>query len=66
MNVNGARRQVKARLTSGEERKRLWELGTEIYPGWNAYERRARGRAIGIFVLQDVDPPATSSEKPLP
>jgi deazaflavin-dependent oxidoreductase (nitroreductase family) len=62
VSVGGVERPVTARLTAGVERSRFWELGTEIYPGWNGYERRARGRVIGIFVLQDTERPAAGNE----
>ncbi|MGY1617702.1 nitroreductase family deazaflavin-dependent oxidoreductase [Geodermatophilus sp. SYSU D00691] len=42
---------VRARLTDGDERERLWQLGLAIYPAWQAYARRASGRRIPVFVL---------------
>jgi hypothetical protein len=39
---------------TGKERERLWARGTEIYPAWNVYRRRAAEREIAIFVLENV------------
>lgn len=49
----GRRKRVRARLATGEERRRLWAMGTEIYPAWNIYRERAASREIGIVVLED-------------
>ncbi len=53
ISVGGARKVLRARIATGEERRRLWALGTEIYPAWNVYRRRATSREIGVFVLED-------------
>ncbi len=53
ISVAGARKPVRARLATGEERSRLWALDSEIYPARNAYRQRATSREIGIFVLED-------------
>jgi deazaflavin-dependent oxidoreductase (nitroreductase family) len=42
---------VRAALATGAERDRLWELLTRIWPGYDAYARRAEGREIRIFRL---------------
>jgi deazaflavin-dependent oxidoreductase (nitroreductase family) len=34
-----------------EERARAWRRGVEIFPGWDAYQRRAGGRDIAVFLL---------------
>jgi deazaflavin-dependent oxidoreductase (nitroreductase family) len=49
--VDGLRTVVEARLVDGELRERLWRRALAIYPGWDAYERRAAHREIGIFLL---------------
>jgi deazaflavin-dependent oxidoreductase (nitroreductase family) len=52
LEVAGRTRPVLARLTTGDERARLWEQAVAIYPGWTHYERRAAHREIGVFVLE--------------
>ena len=51
INVYGTTRRVVARETEGEERRRLWRRGLEVYPGWSGYERRAAGRRIPVMTL---------------
>jgi deazaflavin-dependent oxidoreductase (nitroreductase family) len=51
INVEGMTRRVVARETEGEERRRLWRRGLEVYPGWSGYERRAGGRSIPVLAL---------------
>ena len=60
VSVQGISRKVVAREARGEERERLWRLGLSVYPGWAAYERRARDRVIPILVLS----PATEKRGP--
>jgi deazaflavin-dependent oxidoreductase (nitroreductase family) len=50
----GRRRSFHAIETRGDQRRRLWEAGLEIYPGWLSYERRANGREIPVFILAGV------------
>jgi deazaflavin-dependent oxidoreductase (nitroreductase family) len=54
VSVRGVQKRVRARLSTGQERERLWALGTEMYPAWNVYRRRATKREIAIFVLENV------------
>ena len=49
--VDGASRAVHAVEATGEVRDRIWRLGLTVFPGWSAYERRAHGRRIAVFVL---------------
>ncbi|HET9780551.1 MAG TPA: nitroreductase/quinone reductase family protein [Candidatus Dormibacteraeota bacterium] len=51
ISVDGVTTAVVARIASGEERKRLWELDTLNYPARRLYQRRAGNRDIPIFVL---------------
>lgn len=44
-------RQVHARLAADEERDRLWEKMVAAFPGYEFYERNAKGREIPILVL---------------
>ena len=49
--INGRRRPYRARLTEGDERRRLWEQAGEQYLGYEVYQSRTAGREIGVFVL---------------
>jgi deazaflavin-dependent oxidoreductase (nitroreductase family) len=53
LSVHGLQQPVRARLATGQEHERLWARGTNIYPAWNVYRRRAGRREIAIFVLED-------------
>jgi len=44
-------RQVRARLATDEERDQLWKKMVAIYPGYDFYERNAKGRKIPIVIL---------------
>jgi deazaflavin-dependent oxidoreductase (nitroreductase family) len=49
--VRGRRRQVRARLTSGEERDELWRRMNEQYGGFEDYRART-ARDIPVLVLE--------------
>ncbi len=42
---------VHARVASEEERDRLWPKFVGFYPGYDFYERNAKGRKIPIVIL---------------
>lgn len=44
-----------ARTSSGEERSRLWDVMAEIWPDYEAYQRRAP-RVIPVVVIERLDP----------
>jgi deazaflavin-dependent oxidoreductase (nitroreductase family) len=44
-------REVRARPATGEERDRLWTELVGMFPGYEFYERNARGRKIPIVIL---------------
>lgn len=44
-------REVRARLAAGEERDQLWRKMVAIYPGYDFYERNAKGRRIPVVIL---------------
>jgi deazaflavin-dependent oxidoreductase (nitroreductase family) len=44
-------RPVHAAEATGELRERIWREGLTAYPGWSTYQRRARTRQIGVFLL---------------
>jgi deazaflavin-dependent oxidoreductase (nitroreductase family) len=51
--IGGHVRRVHAVEAGGEQRERIWREGLTVYPGWSAYERRAGGRRIVVFVLRE-------------
>ena len=53
--VDGRSRQVRAVEAEGDVRRRIWEEGLRVYPGWAQYERRASHRRIAVFVLEPVE-----------
>ncbi len=48
----GVTRPYRAREAQGEEREAYWRRAVEIYPGYEAYRRRAGGRRIPVIVLE--------------
>ncbi|HET8592668.1 MAG TPA: nitroreductase family deazaflavin-dependent oxidoreductase [Solirubrobacterales bacterium] len=48
----------RAREARGSERERLWKLATQLYPGYDDYQRRAdaAGRRIPVIVCEPQDP----------
>ena len=54
--ADGRSRQVRAVEAEGDVRRRIWEEGLRVYPGWAQYERRASHRRIAVFVLEPVEP----------
>ena len=55
--IGGERRPVRARVTEGEERRRLWDRAVELYPTYADYQRRT-DREIPVVVLE---PPGASA-----
>ncbi|MEA2614322.1 MAG: hypothetical protein QOE72_105 [Chloroflexota bacterium] len=49
--VGAERRQVTAEQVEGEERERLWRLMTQIYPSYDAYQRKTT-RVIPVVRLR--------------
>lgn len=49
--VRGERRRVRARVSEGSERERLWKLVNEDYAGFDDY-KQLTDREIGVFVLE--------------
>jgi F420H(2)-dependent quinone reductase len=45
------RRAVHARVAEGEERERLWARATEVWPDYDRYQARSKGRLIPVVVL---------------
>ena len=51
--IGTERKPVRARVTSGDERTRIWEIQTERYPGFAEYERKT-DREIPVVILEPV------------
>jgi deazaflavin-dependent oxidoreductase (nitroreductase family) len=49
--VKAERTPVRARAAEGEERVRLWDLMTEVWPAYDEYQRRT-DREIPVVVLE--------------
>lgn len=49
--IGRERRSVRARVTEGEERRRLWDRAVELYPTYADYQRRTE-REIPVVVLE--------------
>lgn len=44
-------REVRARLATDEERDQLWKKMVAVFPGYDFYERNAKGRKIPVVIL---------------
>lgn len=51
--IGRSRRSVRARLTEGSERERLWSAVEQIHPLFQEYQRRT-AREIPVFILEPV------------
>ncbi len=49
--LNGQTAVYAAKELVGEERERCWAKATAVYPGYNAYKKRADGRVIPVMLL---------------
>ena len=45
-------RDYRARIADGDERGPYWELVTDLYAGYAAYQRRTGGREIAIVIAE--------------
>jgi F420H(2)-dependent quinone reductase len=50
--IGGEHRPVRARVATPEERKRIWAKAVKVYPGYNDYASRSKGRTIPVVVLE--------------
>jgi deazaflavin-dependent oxidoreductase (nitroreductase family) len=50
--IGAEHRAVKARIAAPEERKRLWAAAVKVYPGYEDYAARSKGREIPVVVLE--------------
>jgi hypothetical protein len=58
-------RSVHARVATDEERNALWPKFVAFYPGYDFFQRNARGRRIPIVILEPRDDAAFEG-KPSP
>ncbi len=49
--LNGQNVIYTAKEATGEERERCWGRAAAVYPGYNAYKKRADGRVIPVMLL---------------
>jgi deazaflavin-dependent oxidoreductase (nitroreductase family) len=49
--IGSAVREVRARVATDEERDRLWPKFVAFYPGYDFFQRNAKGRKIPIVIL---------------
>lgn len=52
--IGTERRSVRARVTEGEERRRLWDRAVELYPTYGDYQLRTE-REIPVVLLEPLD-----------
>ena len=45
-------RRVHARLATAEERERIWAKAVRVYPDYESYAARSKGRTIPVIVLE--------------
>jgi deazaflavin-dependent oxidoreductase (nitroreductase family) len=50
-----------ARQTSGAQREACWLRAVSLYPGFEAYRRRARGREIPVMLLEPHSPDSSQN-----
>jgi deazaflavin-dependent oxidoreductase (nitroreductase family) len=50
--IGSVLRDVRARVATSSERERLWPEFLAFYPGYEAFQRNARGRLIPIVILE--------------
>jgi deazaflavin-dependent oxidoreductase (nitroreductase family) len=52
--VDGAKIEAEARITEGDERRRLYDKHAELHQGFREYEAKTGGRVIPVIVLRRV------------
>ena len=50
--VGDGTREVRARVATGDERKRIWEEQKRRLPQFGGYEEKAEGREIPVVILE--------------
>lgn len=61
--VGRKRWKVKARIAGPNERGRLWRKATEVWPGYDAYQRRS-SRQIPVVILERDNGRKAAASKP--
>lgn len=61
VSLNGQTAFFQARQARGEERQAYWQLAVSLYPVFDAYRRRAKGREIPVMVLEPFAPGSPGS-----
>jgi deazaflavin-dependent oxidoreductase (nitroreductase family) len=59
--IGSAVRNVRARVATDEERKRLWPKFVGFYPGYDFFQRNAKGRKIPVVILDPCEQKSDSS-----
>jgi deazaflavin-dependent oxidoreductase (nitroreductase family) len=54
LQIEAEKFDARARTASGEERARLWQLMTKIWPAYNEYQVKAATREIPVVVMERV------------
>jgi deazaflavin-dependent oxidoreductase (nitroreductase family) len=49
--IGSVAREVRARVATEEEHNRLWPQFVAFYPGYDFFQRNAKGRKIPIVIL---------------
>ena len=62
--VGRVRWQVMARIAGPSERARLWRKATEVWPGYDAYQRRS-SRQIPVVILERDNGRKATASKPV-
>jgi deazaflavin-dependent oxidoreductase (nitroreductase family) len=52
LHLRGVATDVRAELTAGAQRERIWAQAVRFYPSWDRYAERAAHRSIGVFLLR--------------
>jgi len=50
--IGGEQRPVRARLAKAEEREELWAKAVRVWPAYDEYQERSKGREIPVMVLE--------------
>jgi len=58
--VDGARFEANARITEGDERRRLYDQHAELHDSFTEYEAKTGGRVIPVIVLRRAEASAAA------
>jgi deazaflavin-dependent oxidoreductase (nitroreductase family) len=54
VHFNGRTGEYSARLTTGDEREKYWQMAVSYYKGYELYKKRASHRVIPVVVLEPI------------